>query len=56
VLPALCQGKTVDGREVEAGELEEFIVARLSTSSLDAAVEALSAKAGGLFLYGYLLG
>jgi len=44
----LCQGTTVD-----AGD---FIVGRLSTSSLDAAVEALSAKAEGLFLYAYMLG
>ena len=50
-LPALCQGPKVD-----AGELEAFIVGRLSTSSLDAAVEALSAKAEGLFLYAYMLG
>jgi hypothetical protein len=49
-LPALCQGTKVD-----AGELEAFIVGRLSTSSLDAAVEALSAKAEGLFLYAYML-
>jgi hypothetical protein len=32
------------------------MVGRLSTSSLDAAVEALSAKAEGLFLYAYMLG
>jgi hypothetical protein len=50
-LPALCQGTKVD-----AGELEAFIVGRLSTSSLDAAVDALSAKAEGLFLYAYMLG
>jgi len=50
-LPALCQDTKVD-----AGELEAFIVGRLSTSSLDAAVEALSAKAEGLFLYAYMLG
>ena len=50
-LPALCQGT-----EVDAGELEAFIVGRLSTSSLDAAVDALSAKAEGLFLYAYMLG
>ena len=50
-LPALCQGTTVD-----AGELEAFIVGRLSTSSLDAAVEALSTKAEGLFLYAFMLG
>ena len=49
-LPALCRGTTVD-----AGDLEAFIVGRLSTSSLEAAVEALSAKAEGLFLYAYLL-
>jgi hypothetical protein len=35
-LPALCQDTKVD-----AGELEAFIVGRLSTSSLDAAVEAI---------------
>ena len=50
-LPTLCQGTKVD-----AGELEAFIVGRLSTSSLDAAVDALSAKAEGLFLYAYMLG
>merc|ERR1712185_340351 len=55
-LPPLCQGKQVNGRDVDAGELEAFIVGRLSTSALDAAVEALSAKAEGLFLYAYLLG
>ena len=45
-LPALRQGTTVDAEKLEA-----FIVGRLSTSSLDAAVEALLAKAEGLFLY-----
>ena len=50
-LPALCQG-TKD----EAGELEALIVGRPSTSSLDAAVDALSAKAEGLCLYAYMLG
>ena len=50
-LPALCQGTTVDAEKLEA-----FIIGRLSTSSLDAAVEALSAKAEGLFLYAYMLG
>ena len=49
-LPALCVGTDVD-----AGELEAFIVGRLSTSALDAAVGALSAKAEGLFLYAHLL-
>ena len=43
-LPALCQGTTVDAEKLEA-----FIVRRLSTSSLDTAVEALSTKAEGLF-------
>ncbi|KOO23986.1 tpr repeat-containing protein [Chrysochromulina tobinii] len=42
-----------NGTTVDAGD---FIVGRLSTSSLDAAVEALSAKAEGLFLYAYMLG
>ena len=50
-LPALFQGTEVDAEKPEA-----FIVGRLSTSSLDAAVEALSAKAEGLFLYAYMLG
>jgi len=50
-LPALCQGRMVND-----GELTDFIVGRLSTSSLDAAVEALSAEAEGLFLYAYMLG
>jgi len=50
-LPALCQGTKVD-----AGELVAFIVGRLSTASLDAAVDAHSAKAEGLFLYAYMLG
>ena len=45
-LPALRQATTVDAEKLEA-----FIVGRLSTSSLDAAVEALLAKAEGLFLY-----
>ena len=49
-LPALCSGTTVD-----PGELEGFIVGQLSTSALDAAVEALSQKADGLFLYAHLL-
>jgi hypothetical protein len=50
-LPALCQGTKVD-----AGELVAFIVGRLSTASLDAAVDAHSAKAEGLFLFAYMLG
>ena len=50
-LPALCQGTKVD-----AGELVAFIVGRLSTASLDAAVDAHSAKSEGLFLYAYMLG
>ena len=37
------------------GELEAFIVGRLNSSALDAAVAALSAKADGLFLYAHLL-
>ena len=49
-LPPLCAGTAVD-----AGELEGFIVGQLSTSALDAAVEALSQKAEGLFLYAHLL-
>ena len=49
-LPQLCTGSTVD-----PGELEAFIVGRLNSSALDAAVAALSAKADGLFLYAHLL-
>ena len=49
-LPQLCTGSTVD-----PGELEAFIVGRLNSSALDAAVAALSAKADGLFLYAQLL-
>ena len=49
-LPALCEGTKVD-----PGELEAFIVGRLSTSALDSAVESLSQKADGLFLYAFLL-
>jgi hypothetical protein len=49
-LPKLCEGSTVD-----PGELEAFIVGRLNSSALDAAVAALSAKADGLFLYAHLL-
>ena len=41
---------------VDAEKPEAFIVGSLSTSSLDAAVEALSAKAEVLFLYAYMLG
>ena len=50
VLPALCTETKVD-----PGELEGYIVGRLSNSALDAAVAALSAKADGLFLYAYFL-
>ena len=49
-LPELCTGSKVD-----PGELEAFIVDRLNSSALDAAVAALSAKADGLFLYAHLL-
>ena len=49
-LPELCTGSGVD-----PGELEAFIVDRLNSSALDAAVAALSAKADGLFLYAHLL-
>ena len=49
-LPKLCKGSTVD-----PGKLEAFIVGRLNSSALDAAVAALSAKADGLFLYAHLL-
>ena len=49
-LPELCEGTKVD-----PGELEAFIVGRLNSSALDAAVAALSAKADGLFLYAHLL-
>ena len=44
-LPELCIGSKVD-----SGELEAFIVSRLNSSALDAAVAALSPKADGLFL------
>ena len=49
-LPELCKGSAVDH-----GKLEAFIVGRLNSSALDAAVAALSAKADGLFLYAHLL-
>jgi hypothetical protein len=49
-LPELCKGTKVDPEKLEA-----FIVGRLNSSALDAAVAALSAKAGGLFLYAHLL-
>ena len=49
-LPELCKGSTVD-----PGKLEAFIVGRLNSSALDAAVAALSSKADGLFLYAHLL-
>ena len=49
-LPKLCKGS-----EVDSGKLEAFIVSRLNSSALDAAVAALSAKANGLFLYAHLL-
>ena len=50
LLPKLCEGTKVD-----ANELEGYIVGRLSTSALDSAVESLSQKADGLFLYAFLL-
>ncbi len=49
-LPEICKASGADPDKLEA-----FIVGRLNTSALDAAVEALSAKAEGLFLYAYLL-
>ena len=49
-LPELCKGTKVD-----PGELEAFIVGRLNSGALDAAVAALSAKANGLFLCAHLL-
>ena len=49
-LPELCKGTKVDPDKLEA-----FIVGRLNSSALDAAVAALSAKANGLFLYAHLL-
>jgi len=49
-LPELCKDSNVD-----AGELEAFIVGRLNSSALDTAVAALEAKANGLFLYAHLL-
>ena len=49
-LPELCTGSGVDPDKLEA-----FIVGRLNSSALDAAVAALSAKADGLFLYAHLL-
>ena len=49
-IPQLCKGTNVD-----AAVLEDYIIGRLNTSALDAAVAALSQKAEGLFLYAYLL-
>lgn len=49
-LPSLYNETNVD-----VSELERFVVNRLNFSSLDSVVVTLSAKAGGLFLYLYLL-
>ena len=50
-LPELCAGTDADPEK-----LENFITGRLNNSALDGAVAALSAKAGGLFLFAHLLG
>ena len=52
-LPELCKASGVDTEM--AGKLEEFIMGRLNNSALEAAVDALSSKAQGLFLYAHLL-
>ena len=53
-LPAICL-EACGGDAKAAKELESFIEGRLNNSALDGPVAAIAAKAGGLFLYAYLL-
>ena len=50
-LPALCKGT-----KVNPDDLQAYVKQRLDSSALDAAVEKMEEKAGGLFIYAKLLG
>ena len=49
-LPKMCEGTSV-----KAAALQAFIMDRLQSSALDAAVTSLERKAGGLMLYARLI-